>query len=446
MKLYAAQQRAVDLLLTLPRPIRHVVGAHTGCGKTAMSIATVQALGCRRILVICPAIVRRHWTQEFLRWAERQDVGFVEMGRDRKSGTKKALLARDWSYSQNVQVISYDLVKQIDPFGWDAIIIDEFHALGDPLSMQSKALRSLVHANPAAHVLGLTATLIPTNAKQVWHPMWLLQGSAVWGKPAQTGGISWQFVGRYLETTKNEYGTAIGGLRPEASDALREMVSKAAVFVTRQDISGNLPPLCVKPLHIPKLDRDFYKDWLAGLAEDVTHAIILPYNIEEAKMVAGLVRDRPVFYVDGSIPVGTRAGILSAAEASDRCILVATQESVSEGIRFMWAQEALITQPQASPGRITQLFGRFQSVGSTARPQVTVVIEEAHEAKGELLMERVADINKILAKSSVPGVVEEVFAPRELTEERITDLLGAALGSFNDAKSDWDSDDDESEW
>jgi hypothetical protein len=441
--LYPAQKTLVSRLLARPSPLAATVVGGTGCGKTGISIQTSVELKARRILVVCPAIVRYHWAAEFAKWADRVDVGIIEMGRSRKSGTKKALLARDWAYMQNVVVVSYDLVKEFSNTHWDLVIIDECHNLGDPLSKQSKLAGLLRKDNPSAHWLCLSATPIPTNAKQVWYPQYLLHGASVWGKPAPNGGVSWKFATCFLDITRNEYGTAIGGLREDRRDDLRKLMAARAEFISRTDIASDLPPLDVSPLYTSKVDAEFYTNWLESLPEDITHACVLTYHIAEAQMVKSLVRDRPVFYIDGTVPTGERHRILEAAAASERCVLVGTQEALSEGIRLMWVQKCLITEFRRSPGQVTQLLGRFQSVGSPLRPMVEIAFDDNSDGLAELLLERTKDINDILRAGAVPEIVAQVFQPRALDECRLTTLFGNMLGSFNEAKTGWEDDDDD---
>ena len=61
-----------------------------GLGKTIDAIAAADAVGARKILVVCPAVVRTHWADEFETWqrirATRRDqrgVCFPAAGRRR---------------------------------------------------------------------------------------------------------------------------------------------------------------------------------------------------------------------------------------------------------------------------------------------------------------------------------------------------------------------------
>lgn len=453
-ELYRAQQQVVDPLAkrmigysSRPnglRPIRHTIVAQTGCGKTAMAIKV--AHHAKRILVLCPAIVRYHWCHEFLRWGNRADVGVVEMGRTRKTGTKKALLARDWAFQQPVQIVSYDLLKHIDvKQGWDMLIIDELHNLGDALSHQSQLVFLFTQCFPNIHILGLTATPIPTNAQQVWFPQWLMHGSAEWGKPRPSGGLSYKFAREYFEIYQNEYTQfGVGTLREDRRTALQQKIANVASFLTRADISSDLPPLDCRPLYINNLSESTYVDWHAALPEDVTHSVILCYHRQEAQNVWNLLiaaRHRAPFnrilYIDGSMPPGERMLTLEACEQDSHVTLVATQESLSEGIRLMWAQKVLITEFRRSPGQVTQLLGRFQSVGDSRRPQIEIAIDEDSDGMARLLLQRVNDINAVLRSTSVPAVVSDVFKPRELTDERISSLFAGMLDSYNEDADAW---------
>lgn len=448
--LYKAQQDAVYAMCrkacsaATPGKVRLMLAAETGCGKTAMAIRTATELGLKRILVVCPAIVRRHWAGEFSKWAGRIDVGIIEMGFKRKPPSKKAELIRLWSYSRNVQIVSYDLLGHVNPYQWDMIIIDEAHNVGWPGSLQSKLARNLVKANPSAHILCLSATLMPRSPLQVWHLLYLL-GCRDVGHLSKSGNVPWKFIYNYFEVIKNEYGEAPGALRDDKAGELQELVESYAVVVRREDIAPSLPPLRVAPLYVATSGERLYADWLRTMPQDITHAVILPYHHAEAAVAAGVacqIKGVTPFYIDGTMPPGQRSERLEVA-AQPRpglTVLVATQESVSEGIRFMWAQKALITEPQAVPGKLTQLLGRFNSVGSTARPLVEVAIEDGKESVCDIVLERAAEINAVMQRS-VADAVTTTFAPQAITAERAEASLSRL---FNDAElapvSEWESD------
>lgn len=457
LKLYPAQQEGVTRFLGSRG--RFVFTYGTGCGKTPTAIAsmcaflgrrmTLPALVRARILVVCPAIVRRHWVHEFKRWASL-DAYPIEMGRTRKSGTKKAIALRDLAYEANIQVVSYDLLPNVSARGWDFVVLDEVHHLSDPQSKQSRFVAALLRANEGVPCIALSATLIPTQVKQLWHPMYLLFGNT-WGSPSRTGGISWDFLSKYCELTKNEYGTAVGPGKAAKMPELRAKLLKVCHRVTREDIANDLPPLDVKLLDVPgtklgtshltiagpapmvRSEVNVALDWFESLPEDITHAVVLVYHRALAQQIRRVLERKAkgvhIESIDGSMPTVARLECLDRIEMAPRGLLVATSEAIREGVRLMWAQKVLYAEWRQSPAAVVQVLGRFQSVGDTRRPQVEVLTDESLYGQACKLMERVRDINKLVKAGAAESAVEAVFAPQELTEERMTQLTLSMLAS-----------------
>ncbi len=438
--LYPAQAEGVRRFLASDG--RYLLLYGTGVGKTPTALnamlgylGLVKGVAAPHILVVCPAIVRRHWCHEFSRWAQI-DARPIEMGQGRVTGTKAALRARDEAYAARVQVVSYDLLPEVAAQGWDGIIFDEIHHLSDYGSKQSKIARALLAANPGVPVLGLSATLIPTRVHQLWHPLHLLWPGQ-WGRPPRTGNIPWQFVAKYQHIEDDGYGKRPGPARDEMLDELKARLSKVSHRLTREDISSDLPPVDARPLELPgnALDRDLRiagrlgpeasaaGQWLDALPADIHHVVILCYHLkvaaEIADHIAGLLNGACLVIVTGQSTTAERVRTLAAAEASPRCVVVATSESIREGIRLMWAQRVLYAEWRQSPKQVIQTLGRFTSVGDKRRPQIDVLTDESLRSKAAVLMERIENINGVLKAGSTETQVAEVFKTESMTEEQL---------------------------
>lgn len=472
LQLYAAQAEGVRRFLESPAR-RLVLAYGTGVGKTPTAIRCLIELWKRRrgepraprFLVVCPAIVRRHWQREFLRWGGL-DAHPIEMGRHRVSGTKAALKARDLAYAADIQIVSYDLAHEVQAEGWDAVVFDEVHHLSDCQSKQSRMATSLVRANPGVPVLGLSATLIPTRVEQLWHPMHLLFGER-WGRRPKAGNICWDFAGRYCEMERTEYGTKVGRARDAMMPELKGRLAKVCHRLTREDIADDLPPIDCRVLEVPgntlarglqvvgssirkRPEIEHAIAWYKELPDDISHAVILCYHRDVATQMtheigAILKPGTSCIRIDGTMTTDTRVRYLDAAEAAKRCVLIATSESIREGVRLMWAQKVLFAEWRQSPVKVTQTMGRFQSIGDKRRPQVEVLIDESLYGPARVLTDRMKVITAALKGSNAERTVAEVFEPKDLTEERLEDLTRSMLAEFKPKDADWADDEEEHE-
>ncbi len=465
LRLYPAQAEGVRRVLEASGG-RYILAYGTGCGKTATALTAVDMYLDRRpellnprVLVVCPAMVRRHWARETARW-----LGVlahpVEYGRARRL-SKTEGLRRDAAYEARWQAVSYSLLGQLPREGYDCIILDELHHLAHWSSNQSGLARALVSGNPRALVVGLTATLIPTELKQLWHPLALLFGTKEWGRLPNTGDCSWDFARRYCQIEESAYGKRVHGAKGGAMPELQRRLSGITHRVVREDIAADLPPLNVQMLDVAGTALSDHAgahgavtratvEWAKDLPEDVTHSVVLAYHRKLAKHLAaelGARRPGEVLYIDGSMPTAQRAVVLKLAEGMARVILVATSESIREGVRLMWAQKVLMAEWRQAPVMVIQVLGRFQSVGDTRRPQVEVLTDESLYGAASTLIDRTAAINTVLRAGKVENVVQQVFKAPDLTEERLGQLTAAMFAAHRPRDEAWqDDDNDDNPW
>jgi len=113
-KLYPHQVEGVKRALGMKRIM---LNFKPGLGKTATALTALKHVKASRILIVCPAIVRDTWAQEFSLWWPKaaHEVAILETGKEAR-GCKAP-----------IQVVSYELLDQVLPQDWSAVIIDESH-------------------------------------------------------------------------------------------------------------------------------------------------------------------------------------------------------------------------------------------------------------------------------------------------------------------------------
>lgn len=416
----------------LARPDRRGIFAHaTSAGKTLEAIDVSRAVGASRILIVAPAVARPVWVREFQKWGAGEAHPII-YGRSRATGLSKAkVAARDAAYSANIQVVSYKLLKEMDVDARDLVIFDEIHALRDPLSQQSRLAKAYLRKHNRVPVLGLSATLIPTEVKQLWNPLdsfWPGQ----WGKPAANGGISWDFQGRYCGREENEYGVQYRGAKDEA--ALAALAGKLAPFVHRvtdKDVAPYLPPLHAEPLYVDekRTEVDIAAEWYEGVRAESAEAVcIIAYTRETTWAIAGKLDAE--YVVTGAETPEKRQAIIDAARLVGG-LLVATSESVRESISLSFCKRALVLQWRTSPAQAIQLMGRFprQDADITRPCLIQYVVLPGDESRAEVLHERIAAIQALMKADRKGEQLQEIFAPRPLTEERLEGMFAQMMGT-----------------
>jgi SNF2 family DNA or RNA helicase len=154
-----------------------VIADEPGLGKTIQAIGYANVIGARRILVLCPASIRRQWAREIQEWSTldtRPSIRVINTGRDGVS------TARD----TNFVICSYDLARNTEThtalcaIEWDLIICDESHYLKTPQALRTRAVFGGGERNSyfwnnglakrAERIVGLTGTPLPNRPREAY--------------------------------------------------------------------------------------------------------------------------------------------------------------------------------------------------------------------------------------------------------------------------------------
>lgn len=154
-----------------------LLGDDMGLGKSAQTARAVQTLSPAATLILCPAVVVKHWLNEWAKWTgETAD----ELGRKlthEEGGGRLTKFGPGTPW--HVVVGSYDtfraLVSKHEISLASTIVLDELHYLASPKAQRSKAVREYVnkcrkHCYPT-HVIGLTGTPMTARPRDLWHPL-----------------------------------------------------------------------------------------------------------------------------------------------------------------------------------------------------------------------------------------------------------------------------------
>jgi SNF2 family DNA or RNA helicase len=157
-----------------------MVGDVMGLGKTIEAIVTANAVGPRRILVVCPASVLLTWRREIRKWQTLDlPVFLIQAGCD--TTINHALLK--WTVN-GWFIINYDILAnfpEVKTGGWDLLIVDESHKLKNPEAIRTQQLfgSDLMPPVAAEKVLLLTGTPIVNYVHDLYTQLHFLD-SAKW--------------------------------------------------------------------------------------------------------------------------------------------------------------------------------------------------------------------------------------------------------------------------
>lgn len=204
-----------------------------GLGKTLQAIATALMLKCNKILVICPASVKKQWCREISKFTNKSCI-VIE-------GNQKQ---RYEQYSKNVTfyITNYELIlKDINTINirnWDMVIADEISRIKN---WKSKTKNSLLRIK-TNFKLGISATPIENNIQE-------LHSILSWICPDLLGTY-WNFVNEYCYFCQNSFGgyTITGIKNPKL---LHDKLKTVMIRRKKLEVFTELPSIVHNEYYVP---------------------------------------------------------------------------------------------------------------------------------------------------------------------------------------------------
>lgn len=168
MHLQFPHQVTGTLFLGDPRAAHKLLGDEPGLGKTRQVIDALRDIGASNVLVICQAIGKLVWRDEFMRWDGTRTLEVVS--------------TRAARCTAPVVIVNYDriskgeraLLRRLYRRKWDVIVLDEADALRNPASRRAQLilgddcdLRQCLGAR-ADRIWALTGTPAPKHYGELW--------------------------------------------------------------------------------------------------------------------------------------------------------------------------------------------------------------------------------------------------------------------------------------
>jgi SWI/SNF-related matrix-associated actin-dependent regulator 1 of chromatin subfamily A len=201
-----------------------LIADEMGSGKTLQSLAAA-ALD-PRVLVVCPAVVKTHWSHEAARAliAEPQIL----------SGSKEIKIEE----GTRVVVVNYDVLKHHVPelvlWAPTTVILDEAHMIKNPKSQRTKAIKELVKITDP-RVITLSGTPMMNR------PVELIPILQLTGAFEDVGGDWMSYVKNFCNARRTRWGWDTNG--SSNLDLLAQRLNETIMIRrTKADVLKQLPP------------------------------------------------------------------------------------------------------------------------------------------------------------------------------------------------------------
>jgi SWI/SNF-related matrix-associated actin-dependent regulator of chromatin subfamily A-like protein 1 len=247
-----------------------------GLGKTPQAIVGADAVGARKVAVICPAIARVNWEREFARWGRLEREIIIESyDRVAKRGA------------------AYDAVKAMQP---DVLILDEAHYLKTRGTKRTTAVYGqycngkglIAHAG---RVWLLTGTPAPNDVSELYTHL-----RALWPVLLPGNGSFDAFVRAYTHFDATPYGLKILGNKDVKG--LRALLRPIMLRRRAEDVLKDLPPISWHDVAIEagsvRVDESLPE--VAELLHALEHGLEIPDTVALASLrrLTGIAKAKAV--------------------------------------------------------------------------------------------------------------------------------------------------------
>jgi SWI/SNF-related matrix-associated actin-dependent regulator 1 of chromatin subfamily A len=399
---------------------KHLLRGHAflafepGLGKTRTCIEALDQLGITgNVLVICPAIARENWKQEFAKWETLPRNVVVGVPLDARG-----------SGSGSVLIVSYDAISSMSvparaallTRDWNVLILDEAHRLKNPdakrtlmIYGQYCSMKKAIAAK-ASRVWLLSGTPAPNNVAEMWTHLRALKPEAIRGLFGEPMAVD-AFEDAFCKVRKTVYGRQIVGSRniPELRrrmgdfflpkrekdcvdlpdlifDTVELPVDDLKDKATLKRLDEALTPyaLAKDPVaalngagaHIAEERRllgtlkaplvgQFVQNELAGAPEDYKVLLFFWHKDVGRTLADVLVDHRPAF-ISGATGVGARAAALAAFKDDPKCrVFIGQMQATGEAINLTTARRVIFAEPSWTPKDNYQAAKRAHRIGQT---------------------------------------------------------------------------------
>lgn len=427
-----------------------------GLGKSLQAITAIHHIAAFKILVVCPAVVRSNWVNEFRKWDGVRSVAIL----DRKQAGLPEV---------NVVICSYDFVSNnvdlLRQRNWDVLLLDEVHMLKSTDAIRSKAIFG---SRGVCRVADRIWALSGTPAPNYINDLWILLYS--FGATKLTYD---EFVVKYCKYYLGDFGgrgkvLTVTGNQMEKIAEIKKMIDPIMLRRKMTEVLKEMPPIAWQEVVVRggavafdeddsfypylrdhtlddlklklKLEEKLLSDMLEGREAD---AGIIEYLKLNAKSVMSLRRYHALQKVD---PVAELVGQELESGAYKKIIIFAHHRNVIEllrqrlqefnpeviyggtnpkkvqrrveafqndarvrviilnivagstGINLTAANEVLIVEPTYQPALLAQAVKRAHRIGQEKPVRVRMVslIDSLDSRVNEIMAKKAEEMSQIL--------------------------------------------------
>jgi hypothetical protein len=231
-----------------------------GGGKTAAALTAIAEMkrdgAIQQALIIAPKRVARSvWPEEIATWAHTQGLTYaLVIG----TAQQREIILRDGALKADLIIVGIDvvdwLIDQLSRYGptepiFDLLVIDEISKLRNPTGVRAKLLAK--HAHRWRNIWGLSGTLRPSSALDLFMPTRVVTRGKLWGRS--------YYQWRQNHFYPTDYKGYVWAPKPHAEEQINADLAPLTVTL-REDEYPQLPELTiiVDKVELPSAARKAY--------------------------------------------------------------------------------------------------------------------------------------------------------------------------------------------
>lgn len=349
-----------------------------------------------KVLVVCPSNVKYVWEREINKWLHENSITLS----GRTAYDLTMINAKFFVVNYD---IFYDWKDRIAQVGFQVMIVDELHYLGNTKMYNAEAKKSVPVKRTKAflelskvipHKILLSGTAIKSAPVQFWTALHSLDAKAF---PSE-----WQWKQHFCAPKQTRYGMDFSGL----SNA-EELVAKIAPYMIRRRKEDVLTDLPDKQRIIVSFDKDDTENreqelrekiaWIKDFLDDGEKLVVFAWHREVCERIYSEFKKQAVL-VYGGINPKERAARQDAFQTDNKVkLFIAQVISANVGIDLSAADTVAFAEMPFNPGDLEQAEERVFMPGS-GKSRITVYYLVGKESPEERVAELLEGKNQIVTR------------------------------------------------
>lgn len=393
---------------------RVLIADAPGLGKTAQSIAVAAHVLATtppaRCLVVAPLAVLTNWQAEVVRFSRILPIVC--------HGARRAATWEEWATTGGLLLTTYESLRALDADAVDPdlLVVDEAHAVKNPGTIRTDAVRRL--AARSARVVLLTGTPLENRVEDLAHLLEIVDphvGRATSGLAGRPGGLRELIAPHYLRRRADEVLdelpplAVIDELVPlgdEQAQAYRTAVAAGSFMAMRQAAFAPSPSPAAKLLRIGEISD-------AALAAGRS-VLVCSYFRGVLGAVAQHLGERVAGEVTGDTPAARRFELAAGLGRERPGVLLAQVDAGGTGLNVTGASVVVLCEPQLKPSTEIQAIARAHRMGQTREVFVhrLVTAESVESRIVDLLRDKQQAFDAYADRSVLAELSPEAVDPR----------------------------------